>query len=118
MIGRATLEPPEPGYQYPDWVWNALGGFPPTIDPTVFAAARTIGLTFIDLMTKPAVLAAAQSRVQGAQRRRHRRQGMGAAPAPQQFQGAHPLPLAGIRDDAARAGMVDTGGRMTGPWIL
>jgi len=41
MIGRATLEPPAPGYQYPDWVWNALGGYSPTIDPTVFAAART-----------------------------------------------------------------------------
>jgi aminobenzoyl-glutamate utilization protein B len=61
MIGRATLEPPAPGYQYPGWVWNALGGFSPTIDPTVFAAARTIGLTFIDLLTKPAVLAAAKA---------------------------------------------------------
>src|SRR5262249_27943473 len=61
MIGRATLEPPEAGYQYPDWAWNALGGFAPTIDPTVFAAARTIGLTFLDLMTKPALLAAAKA---------------------------------------------------------
>jgi aminobenzoyl-glutamate utilization protein B len=61
MIGRATLEPPAPGYQYPDWVWNALGGYSPSIDPTVFAASRTIGLTFLDLMTKPAVLAAAKA---------------------------------------------------------
>jgi aminobenzoyl-glutamate utilization protein B len=61
MIGRATLEPPGPGYHYPDWAWNALGGYSPTIDPTVFAAARTIGLTFLDLMTKPAVLAAAKA---------------------------------------------------------
>jgi aminobenzoyl-glutamate utilization protein B len=28
MIGRATLRSPKPGYQYPLWVWNALGGFP------------------------------------------------------------------------------------------
>ena len=90
------------GYQYPDWVWNALGGYSPTIDPTVFAAARTIGPTLIDLMTKPAVLAAAQGRIQGAHRRRHRRQGLGAAPPRQELQGAHPLPLAGIRDHAAR----------------
>ena len=26
---------PRPGYQYPAWVWNALGGFPATIDPTI-----------------------------------------------------------------------------------
>jgi aminobenzoyl-glutamate utilization protein B len=59
-IGRATLRSPKPGYQYPLWVWNALGGFAPTIDPTVFSAARTIGLTLLDLMTKPAELAAAK----------------------------------------------------------
>jgi len=60
MIGRATLQSPKPGYQYPLWVWNALGGYSPTIDPTVFCAARTIGLTILDLMTKPDELAAAK----------------------------------------------------------
>ena len=55
-----------------------------------------------------------QGRVQGAQRRRHRRQGLGAAPPRQELQGADPLPLAGIRDHAARAGVVDTGGGVRG----
>jgi aminobenzoyl-glutamate utilization protein B len=59
-IGRATLRSPKPGYQYPLWVWNALGGFAPTIDPTVFSATRTIGLTLLDLLTKPGELAAAK----------------------------------------------------------
>ena len=59
-IGRATLRAPEPGYQYPAWVWNALGGHPATIDPTVIAAARVIGANILDLMTKPAELAAAK----------------------------------------------------------
>src|SRR5204863_439880 len=31
-VGRATLAAPEPGFQYPNWVWNALGGYPATID--------------------------------------------------------------------------------------
>ncbi|MGH6934489.1 MAG: hypothetical protein ACREEE_18905 [Dongiaceae bacterium] len=59
-VGRATLRPPEPGYQYPAWAWNALGGYPATIDPTVISAARTIGATIIDLMTKPTALKAAK----------------------------------------------------------
>jgi aminobenzoyl-glutamate utilization protein B len=61
MIGRATLKPPRPGYQYPAWVWNALGGFPASIDPTVWCAARTIGATLVDLFTRPEVLRAAQA---------------------------------------------------------
>ncbi len=60
MIGRATLRSPKPGYQYPLWVWNALGGFPATIDPTVVCAARTIGTTMVDLFTMPKALKAAQ----------------------------------------------------------
>ncbi|HEX6092222.1 MAG TPA: amidohydrolase, partial [Dongiaceae bacterium] len=60
MIGRATLRSPKPGYQYPLWVWNALGGFPATIDPTVVCAARTIGTTMVDLFTLPKALKAAQ----------------------------------------------------------
>jgi aminobenzoyl-glutamate utilization protein B len=60
MIGRATLRSPKPGYQYPLWVWNALGGFPATIDPTVLCAARTIGTTMLDLFTRPDQLKAAR----------------------------------------------------------
>ncbi len=60
-IGRATLRPPAPNYRYPEWVWNALGGYPATIDPTIFSAARTIGLTIVDLLTRPALLAKAKA---------------------------------------------------------
>ena len=52
-VGRAFLRPPHPGYQYPAWSWNALGGFPATIDPTVRCAARAIGATIVDLLTRP-----------------------------------------------------------------
>ena len=35
---RATLKLPEAGYQYPEWVKVALGGYRPTTDPTVTSA--------------------------------------------------------------------------------
>ena len=54
FIGRPRLQLPEPGYQYPAWVWNALGGYAPAIDPMVFAAARCIGATIVDLLTDSA----------------------------------------------------------------
>ncbi len=53
FIGRPRLQPPEPGYQYPAWVWNALGGYAPAIDPMVLAAARCIGATIVDLVADP-----------------------------------------------------------------
>jgi aminobenzoyl-glutamate utilization protein B len=49
-IGRAMLKAP-PGVRYPAWAMNALGGMPATIDPTVLSAAKTIGLTLLDLLT-------------------------------------------------------------------
>ncbi len=60
-VGRAMLASPRPAYQYPTWVWNALGGFPATIDPTILAAARAIAGSLVDLMTDPQALAAAQA---------------------------------------------------------
>ena len=60
-IARPTLRPPRPGYSYPTWVMNALGGLPETIDPMVVCAARTIGGTVLDLVTKPDLLAAAKA---------------------------------------------------------
>jgi aminobenzoyl-glutamate utilization protein B len=64
MVGRATLRAPQgkggAGYQYPLWVWNALGGYPATIDPTILCAARAIAATLLDLFTRPADLKAAQ----------------------------------------------------------
>jgi aminobenzoyl-glutamate utilization protein B len=49
-VGRAMLKAP-PGFRYPAWAMNALGGMPATIDPTVTCAAKTVGLTLLDLMT-------------------------------------------------------------------
>ncbi len=59
-IGRPTLAAPE-GFVYPDWVLNALGGIPETIDPTVRSAARTIAGAILDLMTDKGALAAARA---------------------------------------------------------
>jgi len=52
-VGRAMLAAPKPGYQYPTWVWNALGGYPATIDPTIFSAARAIAGSLVDVLTDP-----------------------------------------------------------------
>jgi aminobenzoyl-glutamate utilization protein B len=57
-IGRAVLKAP-PGFSYPEWALNALGGIPATIDPTVATAGKTIAGTIIDLMTDKAALARA-----------------------------------------------------------
>ncbi|MET1018993.1 MAG: amidohydrolase, partial [Microterricola sp.] len=46
---------------YPGWVMNALGGIPATIDPTIEVAGKTIAGTFIDLLTKPALVAEARA---------------------------------------------------------
>ncbi|MEM7120602.1 MAG: amidohydrolase [Pseudomonadota bacterium] len=53
IVGRCTLKAPKAGYDYPAWSWNAMGGFSPTIDPTVICAAKTIGATAVDLLTQP-----------------------------------------------------------------
>lgn len=55
-VARPTLRPPRPGYQYPAWVMNALGGLRATIDPTIICASKTIGCTLVDLLTRPALL--------------------------------------------------------------
>ena len=59
-IARPTLASPRPGYRYPAWVMNALGGIRETIDPMIECAAKTIGLTVIDLLTRKELVAAAQ----------------------------------------------------------
>lgn len=61
IVGRATLQAPKPDYQYPAWVWNALGGHPATIDPTIFSAARAIAGSILDLLTRPDELAKAKA---------------------------------------------------------
>jgi aminobenzoyl-glutamate utilization protein B len=52
-VGRAMLATPKRGYQYPAWAWNALGGYPATIDPTIYSAARAIAGSLVDLLTNP-----------------------------------------------------------------
>jgi aminobenzoyl-glutamate utilization protein B len=59
-VGRATLKAP-PGYAYPEWVLNALGGIPCCIDPTVTTAGKTIAATILDLMTDAGGLARAKA---------------------------------------------------------
>lgn len=59
LVARPMLSAP-PGYIYPDWVPNALGGIRQTIDPMIQVAAKTIGATLIDLLTRPELLAAAR----------------------------------------------------------
>ena len=55
-IARPTLAAPYPGYQYPAWVMNALGGMSETIIPMIECAAKTIAFTTLDLLTKPELL--------------------------------------------------------------
>jgi aminobenzoyl-glutamate utilization protein B len=57
-VGRAVLKAP-PGFAYPEWALNALGGIPATIDPTVKTAARTVSGAILELMTNPDALARA-----------------------------------------------------------
>jgi aminobenzoyl-glutamate utilization protein B len=63
-VGRAVLKAP-PGFAYPDWALNALGGIPATIDPTVATAAKTIAGTILDLMTDREALVRAQAEFRG-----------------------------------------------------
>lgn len=58
---RPTLNAPEPGYAYPAWAANALGGLPAAIDPGMLLAGKTIAATLTDLATKPEILAAAKN---------------------------------------------------------
>ncbi len=60
LAARPRLRPPSPGYAYPNWAYNAIGGLPAAVDPGMFVAARTMALTLVDLATRPEVLAAAQ----------------------------------------------------------
>ncbi len=61
LAGRPRLRPPTPGYAYPAWTYNALGGLPAAVDPGLFVAAKTMALTMLDLVADPACLLAAQA---------------------------------------------------------
>lgn len=59
--GRPTLKPPRPGYEYPAWAYNALGGRSEIVDPGMFLAGKTIAATMLDLITIPEELARASA---------------------------------------------------------
>ena len=59
-IARPTLAAPYPGYKYPAWVMNALGGIRESIEPMIGCAAKTIGCTVLDLLTRPDLLESAR----------------------------------------------------------
>lgn len=60
-VSRPALKSPAGAGAYPGWVMNALGGIPATIDPTIEVAGKTIAGTFIDLLTKPELVAEARA---------------------------------------------------------
>ncbi|MBV8913566.1 MAG: amidohydrolase, partial [Acetobacteraceae bacterium] len=61
LVGRPRLRPPSPGFTYPAWAYNALGGLPAAVDPGLFVAAKTMALTILDLIADQAALAAARA---------------------------------------------------------
>lgn len=58
---RPTLRAPSPGYAYPAWAANALGGLAAAIDPGMIFAGKTIAATMLDLAVREEVLAAAKA---------------------------------------------------------
>lgn len=60
-VARPALAPRDDGRTYPDWVMNALGGIPATIDPTIVCAAKTIGGSLVDLVRDRELLASARA---------------------------------------------------------
>ncbi len=64
FTGRPRLRPPRPGYEYPAWAANALGGVPACIDPMTFTAGRTIAASLVELLVDPGRLANARAEFQ------------------------------------------------------
>jgi len=48
-----VLRPPDPNYLYPLWARYAMNGYSPCIDPCIVTAAKTIGITVVDLILNP-----------------------------------------------------------------
>ena len=57
---RPILRPPQPGYAYPAWAYNVMGGLPAAIDPGMILGGKTIALSLLDLLTRPDLLGAAR----------------------------------------------------------
>jgi aminobenzoyl-glutamate utilization protein B len=59
-VARPMLAGP-PGFAYPDWVMNALGGIPETIDPMVLCAAKTVAHSLLAILGDADLRAAARA---------------------------------------------------------
>jgi aminobenzoyl-glutamate utilization protein B len=59
-VARPALKAP-PGFAYPAWVLNALGGISETIDPMVVCAAKTVALSALRLVEDPSAREAARN---------------------------------------------------------
>jgi aminobenzoyl-glutamate utilization protein B len=59
-VSRPALQTAPGRGAYPAWVMNALGGIPDAIAPTITTTGKTIAGTFLDLLTRPDLLAAAK----------------------------------------------------------
>lgn len=60
-VGRPRMRSPSSEYSYPEWAYNALGSIPEVTKPGMLTASKTIAGTFVDLLTDPNQLAAAQA---------------------------------------------------------
>ena len=115
LAGAPALRPPSPGYVYPTWAYNALGGLPAAVDPGLFVAARTMALTLVDLATRPDGAGRRAGGVPRAHRRRAGRSGLGRAAAAGGLRAAGGPALAGIRDHRARRASGASRRRTRGP---
>lgn len=50
---KAVPKSPFPGFVYPRWVYNALGGIRATVDPSIFMASKILAASLIELFTTP-----------------------------------------------------------------
>jgi aminobenzoyl-glutamate utilization protein B len=57
---NAGLRNPDPNKPLPQWTRLAMNGYSPCIDPGIVTAAKTIGITIVDLITHPGELAQAK----------------------------------------------------------
>ena len=108
FTGRPVLRTPHRGFEYPAWAFNAMGGRPEIVDPGMFLAGKTIAGTVLDLLTVDGELDEAKAEFTSAPAAGSVVTTMdGAAPATR-FPATDRSALAGVRDDRARRGMVDS----------
>jgi aminobenzoyl-glutamate utilization protein B len=60
LTANAILRNPDPNKPLPDWTRYAMNGYPECVNPGIVTAAKTIGITIIDLVTHTKELAEAK----------------------------------------------------------